>query len=190
MVDKRPEVYVSTDVETDGPIPGEYSLLSFGSVAFNLDKSIISTFSANVETLPGARQDAETMKWWATQGNAWEVCRKDTKPPQVAMKEYSDWFKTLPGKPVFVAYPASFDFSFIYWYLMKYVGVSPFDYLGLDIKSYAMAVLKKPFYHVTKTNMPKEWFDSNNKSHVALEDAIEEAMLFCNIVRFNNTQKG
>jgi len=181
----RNEVYVSTDVETDGPIPGEYSLLSFGSAAFTLDKKIISTFSANLEKLPGAGEDPDTMEWWKSQGAAWEHCRRDLQSPQKAMTEYLEWFKSLPGRPVFVAYPASFDFTFIYWYLIKFAGKSPFEYMALDIKSYAMAVLKKPFYYVTKSQMPSEWFDSSRKSHVALEDAIEQGQLFCNMVAAN-----
>jgi hypothetical protein len=31
------EIYVSTDVETDGPIPGVYSMLSFASAAYRAD---------------------------------------------------------------------------------------------------------------------------------------------------------
>jgi len=31
------EIYISTDVETDGPIPGPNSMLSFGSAAFEVD---------------------------------------------------------------------------------------------------------------------------------------------------------
>ena len=49
-----PEIYVSTDVEADGPIPGPHSMLSFGSAAFRQDKTLVSTFSANLELLPGA----------------------------------------------------------------------------------------------------------------------------------------
>ncbi len=48
------EIYVSTDVETDGPIPGPHSMLSIGSAAFLADKSLVGTFTANLETLPGA----------------------------------------------------------------------------------------------------------------------------------------
>jgi hypothetical protein len=48
------EVYVSTDVETDGPIPGPHSMLSFASAAYRSDKMLVGTFSANLETLPGA----------------------------------------------------------------------------------------------------------------------------------------
>ena len=53
-----PEIYISTDVESDGPIPGPNSMLSFGSAAYTADKQLVSTFSANLHTLPGAQADA------------------------------------------------------------------------------------------------------------------------------------
>ena len=34
----KPEIYISTDVETDGPIPGPHSMLSIGSAAYLADK--------------------------------------------------------------------------------------------------------------------------------------------------------
>lgn len=34
----KPEIYVSTDIEADGPIPGQNSMLSFGSAAYTDDK--------------------------------------------------------------------------------------------------------------------------------------------------------
>lgn len=48
------ESYVSTDVETDGPIPGPHSMLSLWSAAYLPEKTLVSTFSANLELLPGA----------------------------------------------------------------------------------------------------------------------------------------
>ena len=42
------EIYVSTDVETDGPIPGVYSMLSIGSAAYLPDKTLHGGFSANL----------------------------------------------------------------------------------------------------------------------------------------------
>lgn len=42
------EIYVSTDVETDGPIPGPHSMLSFGSAACLADKTLVSTFTVNL----------------------------------------------------------------------------------------------------------------------------------------------
>ena len=51
------EIYVSTDVEADGPIPGPHSMLSFASAAFRADKSLVGTFTRNLELLPGAAPD-------------------------------------------------------------------------------------------------------------------------------------
>jgi hypothetical protein len=176
------ETYVSTDVETDGPIPGPHSMLSFGSAAFTADKQLISTFEANLELLPGAAGHPDTMAWWATQPEAWAAHRESSRDPSEAMTAYVEWLKTLPGKPVFVGYPAGFDFLFVYWYLIRFVGESPFSFSALDIKSYAMAVLKTPFRGTVKRNMPKRWFSQRPHTHKALDDAIEQGELFCNIL--------
>jgi len=181
-MDTTKEIYVSTDVETDGPIPGVYSMLSLGSAAFLPDKTIIGTFSANFATLPGAITDPSTMEWWKGQPQAWQECHKDLRQPPEAMADYVKWLKALPGAPVFVAYPATFDFSFVYWYLRKFAGESPFSFSALDIKTLAYAMLELNFSDVCKTNMPKSWFDSTNKSHVALDDAIEQGLMFCNML--------
>ncbi len=107
------------------------------------------------------------------------------------MRSYVAWIKTLKGKPVFVAYPAGFDFLFVYWYLMLFAGESPFSHSALDMKSYAMAVLKTENYREsTKRNMPKQWFDAFPHTHVALDDAIEQGALFCNMLGFNNEKSG
>ncbi len=62
---------------------------------------------------------------------------------------------------------------FVYWYLMRFVGESPFSHSALDVKSFAMAVLKTDYRESTKKNMPKHWFDKLPHSHMALDDAIE-----------------
>lgn len=182
------EIYVSTDVESDGPIPGRNSMLSFGSAAFSystLDgcSSLESTFSANLRELPGAAADPATMRWWDTQPKAWDACRKDIQDPEAAMVTYMHWLDSLPGKPVFVGYPAGYDFLFIYWYLIRFAGRSPFSFSALDIKTYAMAVLGTDYRQTTKANMPKVWFSNKPHNHVALDDAIEQGELFINILR-------
>ena len=176
------EIYVSTDVETDGPIPGPHSMLSFGSAAYTEHKSLVGTFTANLETLPGAEGHPRTMAWWETQNLAWEACRRDPQPPEKAMREYATWLKSLPGRPVFVGYPAAFDFMFVHWYLMRFAGESPFSHSALDIKTFAMAMMKTDFGDTTKRNMPKRWFDKLPHTHQALDDAIEQGALFCNML--------
>ncbi len=180
------EIYVSTDVETDGPIPGPHSMLSFASAAYLADKTLIGTFQANLETLPDANGDAKTMAWWETQPEAWKICRENLQAPQVAMNNYVAWLKNLPGRPVFVAYPAGFDFLFVYWYLIKFAGESPFSHSALDIKTYAMAMLRTDYRDSTKRRMPRSWFDDLPHTHRALDDAIEQGALFCNMLNANS----
>lgn len=176
---------MSTDVETDGPIPGPHSMLSFASAAYTPGGELVGTFSANLAELPGARGAPQTMAWWATQPQAWIACRADQRDPAQAMGEYTAWLSALPGKPVFVGYPAAFDFMFVYWYLIRFTSFSPFSHSALDIKSYAMAVLGTGYRATSKRTMPREWFADLPHSHVALDDAIEQGALFCAMLAAN-----
>lgn len=184
------ETYVSTDIEADGPIPGPYSMLSLGSAAYSADKQLLGTFSVNLETLPEATAHPKTTAWWAENREAWAACRKDPEAPATAMRRYVAWLKTLPGRTVFVGYPASFDFLFVYWYLIRFTGETPFAQSALDIRSYAMAMLRKPYCESNKKHMPAHWFDPMAHTHVALDDAIEQGALFCNMLRENTRAAG
>lgn len=178
------EIYVSTDVETDGPIPGPHSMLSLGSAAFLADKQLVSSYSANLEPLPEATPHPETLAWWRTQPEAWEACRHNPRQPAVVMNEYSAWLEGLPGRPVFVGYPVTFDFMFVYWYLIQFTGRSPFSFSGIDIKSYAMALLGSEFRHAAKHHMPRRWFgNQEQRPHEALYDALDQGRLFCNMLQ-------
>jgi hypothetical protein len=177
------EIYVSTDIEADGPIPGPHSMLSFGSAAFTAEKTLVGKFTCNLETLPDAQPDPRTAEWWRSQPEAWAACRCNLRPPREAMSDYLQWLKGLPGKPVFVAYPAAYDFMFVYWYLIRFTGESPFSHSALDIKTFAMALLGQGYRESTKKNMPRRWFDDLPHTHVALDDAIGQGTLFCNMLR-------
>lgn len=183
------EIYVSTDVETDGPVAGKHSMLSLGSAAYTAGKQLISTFSANLETVPGLCVDQATAAWWATQPAAWAACRANPEAPAAAMQRYLAWLKALPGQPVFVAYPAAFDFPFVYWYLTQYAGENPFGYSVIDIKTYAMAMLGRPYRACGRQAMPAAWFDPLEHTHVALDDALEQGSLFCNMLAANRAAR-
>jgi hypothetical protein len=177
-----PEIYVSTDIEADGPIPGPHSMLSLASAAYLADKTLVGTFARNLSTLPGAAPHPKTEAWWKTQPVAWEACRQNLEPPERAMREYVDWLRGLPGKAVFVGYPAAYDFMFVYWYLMKFVGESPFSHSALDIKTFAMCELGIGFRESVKSRMPRDWFDPIPHTHIALDDALGQGALFCNML--------
>lgn len=182
------ELYVSVDVETDGPIPGPNSMLSIGAAAFRPDsEKPISRFSANLLTLDGAAADPETAVWWATQPRAWEAARRGAKDPAAVMQNFVAWVDHLEGRPVFVGYPAGFDFLFVYWYIRRFGLKSPFSFSAIDIKTYAMAVLKKPYRESVKKNMPARWFSEAPHTHVAVDDAIEQGVLFIRMLRENTS---
>ncbi|MTW09924.1 exonuclease [Pseudoduganella eburnea] len=184
MSDKpRVEIYVSTDVEVDGPIPGPHSMLSFASAAYLADKTLLGTFAANLDFLPGASGHPDTLAWWKDHPDAWQAARRNPQPPQAAMQDYVAWLEALPGLPVFVGYPAAFDFMFVYWYLMRFAGRSPFSFSALDMKTMAMTMLRKDYRRSTKSAMPKRWFDDLPHTHVAVDDALEQGALFCNMLK-------
>ena len=182
MLEQLNETYVSTDVEADGPIPGPHSMLSLGSAAYLADKTLLSTFTVNLETLPDAAGDPTTMGWWLEHPEAWAACRKDPEDPQTAMQRYCDWLACLPGTPVFVGYPAAYDFMFVQWYLHRFTGQQPFARSALDIKTLAMAVMKRPYTETDKASMPEAWFEMLPHKHEALDDALEQGTLFCNLL--------
>src|SRR5512140_150341 len=185
MSQSNQEVYVSSDIEADGPIPGPNSMLSFASAAYLADKTLLGTFSANLELLPGAQGDPRVMAWWGERPQAFAASRSNLRQPQEAMQAYHDWLVALPGRPVFVAYPATYDFMFIYWYLMRFVGESPFAHRGLDLRTYAMAMLKRGFYESGKRHFPRHWFDELPHTHTAIEDALEQGAIFINMLQEN-----
>ena len=179
----KPETFISTDIEADGPIPGPHSMLSFASAAFDGGYKMIGTFERNLTTLNGAAPHPRTQAWWESNPEAWKACRENPVDPVLAMPDYVAWLKSLPGKVVFVGYPVAYDFMFVYWYLMKFAGESPFSHSALDMKTLAMVLLKKPYRDSTKRNMPKRWFKGARHTHVALDDAIEQGELFCQMLR-------
>jgi DNA polymerase III alpha subunit (gram-positive type) len=178
----KPEIYVSVDVETDGPIPGPYSMLSIGCAAYLADKTLVSTFSANLDTLPGASGHPKTMAWWETQKTAWEACRRNCVPPEQAMQDCVAWLKTLPGMPVFVALPVAFDFMFVQWYLIRFARAAPFGHSGIDLRTLGMALENSNWQHTAKERMPSRWNDPLPHTHVALDDALEQGAMFCNML--------
>ncbi|MFK7738777.1 MAG: exonuclease [Planctomycetota bacterium] len=179
------EIYVSTDVEADGPIPGPHSMLSFASVAMLPDKTVIAEFEANLQPLPGATEHPRTMLWWAGFPDALRQARQDPEDPAEVMPRYAKWLRSLPKRVVFVGQPVAFDFMWIYWYLNRFGGDVPFGHSALDVKTYAMAMLKRPYRDCVKEALPTDWSDALPHTHVAIDDAREQGAMFCNMLRAN-----
>jgi hypothetical protein len=187
------EIYFSVDVEADGPIPGPYSMLSYGCAAYLATGTLVSTFTENLRTLEGATEDPDTMAWWRQpeQAAAWEACRLNQQDPGASMGRFVEWVTTTAtqhgGRPVCVAYPAGFDFTYLYWYIRRFGHESPFSFSAIDIKTYAMAVLGTDYRDTNKGSMPKSWIPRKRHTHIAIDDAIEQGALLINILKARKT---
>ena len=84
-------VYISCDIETDGPVPNPYSMLQLGAASFNENGELLSTFSSNLKELPGGKQCKKTMEWWKSQNGLYEKTREDTIEPKEAMELFHLW---------------------------------------------------------------------------------------------------
>jgi len=138
-------MYIATDVECDGIIPGDYSMLSIGSVAFNPEQGIVDTFAANISPLPGAGQHPRTMKFWSNHPEQWEALKADQLPPVEFCERYLEWLDCLNEYHlVFVSDYVGFDLQFVRWYLVHFCDRDPFWVSQLDLMSYASAITGKP----------------------------------------------
>lgn len=121
-----PDIYVTTHIHTDGPIPGPHSLLTLTSAAHLRDGGPILEFTTNVRELPGATLHPVALQLWRRRAEDWLSTRRASRPPAIAMTAYARWIEALPGRPVFVADTADPDYVFLYWYLQRFTGLWPF----------------------------------------------------------------
>lgn len=179
-------IYLSLDVESDGPAPLVHSMLSLGAVALDPTKgkgkaAIVSQWEANFEQLPTASTDPSTMDWWRTQPEAWHACRQNMQDPATAMRSFERFVKSLPGKVIPVGFPAGYDFTFVYVYCVKFLGMSPFGFAAFDFKTAAAVMLGVPYYESRKRNFPKHWFAQDlPHTHKAIDDALEQGVMLTN----------
>lgn len=173
------EVLFSIDIESDGPIPIRNSMLSFGCVAFAETGEVLGEFERNLNPLPQAVQDPSTMGFWAANQEAWNYCTSNTVDPCAAMTDFVKWVKSIPGQSVAVCMPSGFDFTFMYMYMMWFVGESPFSFSSSDTKTYVSAMRKQTYRRSGKSSWPARWSDPClPHTHKAIDDALEQGLSF------------
>lgn len=188
------DVYFSVDVETDGPIPGPYSLLAFGIVvagAFDgttfLRPTERQTFYRELRPISNEFQ-AEALRISGLDRSRLVLSGAD---PAVAMREAADWIEEVAGggDPILVAYPLSFDWMWIYWYFMNFLEASPFGHSrGFDIKTAYAAKARVPFGRAGRSQLPSELRSTLPHTHDALDDAAEQAEIFARIFEWDGDQ--
>lgn len=183
------DIYISVDIESDGPCPGLHSMLSLGCAAFTIERELLSSFECNFEEIPEATQNPNTMsEFWSVFPEMYAATRTNLVSPEEGMDKLQCWLNGLKshGRLTFVAYPSRFDMRWVDYYALRFLNVNE-NLLGLgaiDVKTAASVVLKKPFRDTHKKTMPKHWFTSDRKhTHLAIDDAIEQGEMAINILR-------
>jgi DNA polymerase III epsilon subunit-like protein len=174
-------VYISVDIEANGPCPTKHSILSIGAVALQEPFEVLGDFYVNLETGIGRNSDPETMLWWQKHPEAYEYTQQNRATPVEGLAQFASWLESYP-KRVFVAYPTGYDFSYLYTYFHSYLGHCPFGYQALDMQSFAAGLLRLPYLEAGKRAWPDEWWANPKYAHRADADALEQGFAFLHML--------
>lgn len=174
MPPTQPQFFISVDVETAGPNPGNFALLSLG--ACTLDEppqTFYVEFQPDRQGMTAEAQAVHSLSMQALQEGGVE--------PGTAMQRFEGWIKqvTPAGKlPVCVAFNAPFDWMFIADYFQRYLGRNPFGHTALDIKALYMGLYQTAWEKTTYKDVCQTLQLDQPLAHNALQDSLDQANLF------------
>lgn len=169
----KPERYFSVDIESAGPMPGRYSMLSLGAcvvgkpdISFYVELQPISN-----EYVPDALR---------VSGFNLDRLQREGRSPAEAMPAFRRWVEDASEghRAVFVGFNACYDWQFVNWYFETFAGGNPFGFGGIDIKSYFMGLRGTLWSETTSSQLPREFQPDTPQTHNALEDARAQASIF------------
>lgn len=175
------EAFVSVDIETSGPVPGIYSLLSIGACFVSEPSK-----SIYLELCPDSpKHDPEAV---AVTGLDLKKLKNTGLSPREAMLTLKNWLEQeCPAEHslVFVGLNASFDWSFINYHFHKAIGFNPFGFTAIDIKSYYMGANACRWKETKSSHMAVRFNPQRTPNHNALDDALFQAELFALMLAAN-----
>lgn len=150
------------DIESDGPIPGDYSMICFGAVI--VEPSLERTFYGKLCPI----SDSFIPEALAVSGFSREETEAFDKPADV-MARFAEWIKdNSNGRPFFISDNNGFDWQFINWYFHHFTGNNPFGHSSANLGSLYKGMVKdtfRNFKHLRKTK----------HTHHPVDDAIGNA---------------
>lgn len=139
---------ISVDIEADGPIPSDYSMICFGAVI--VDEGLDKTFYGELKPI----SDIWVPDALKVSGFTREQTLAFNDPKQV-MQDFKTWIETnSKGRPMFYSDNNGFDWQFINWYFIHYLGSNPFGHSSSNINSLYKGMQKdvrQNFKHLRKT---------------------------------------
>lgn len=191
------DVYFSVDVETDGPIPGPYSMLSFAlvpagrfdGVRFSPPESHDERFYVELKPISEEFEDAAL----AVNGLDRERLLREGVEPVDAMRRAAEWIRArcAGGEPILVAYPLGFDWSWLHWYFVRYVGTSPFRHSrAFDLKTAVSVTEGIPISRAGRSRLPAALTAEQAHTHHAGDDAVAQAQIFAKLMTAVDRKRG
>lgn len=168
------DFYISVDIETAGPNPAQFSLLTIGACTIDEPRA---TFYEELQPV----NDKMTPESYAIHRLDLKRLAERGRSPQEVMSLFEDWIKAETpetSRPVFVAFNAPFDWMFVSDYFHRYLGRNPFGHTALDIKAFYMALSGVSWTETGMKNVSSRYLDSREITHHALRDAIDQAEIF------------
>ena len=193
MNNGQADCYFSADIEADGPIPGPYSMLSFALVhagrfdGVSFQRGTYET-SFYAELRPISPQfDTKALEVSGLDRNR---LMREGRLPAEAMTEAARWVHRVAGndRPVLVAYPLCFDWSWLYWYFVRFSAHgSPFrQSSAFDIKTAYAVKASQPIARSGKHQIDPALRSGRPHTHHALDDALEQADIFANVLSWRD----
>lgn len=136
------------DIEADGPIPGDYSMVSFGAIV--VEAELNRTFYGRLKPI--------SEQWLPEALQVSGHSREETlsfQEPAAVMEAFAGWLATnSTGRPIFISDNNGFDWQFINWYFHHFFGKNPFGHSSMNLGSLYKGMIKntsKNFKHLRKT---------------------------------------
>ena len=139
--------FISVDVESDGPIPGKYSMISFGAVV--VEPELNRTFYGKLKPI----SDEWIPEALAVSGHTRDEVLK-FESPGLVMTNFAEWLSEISRPLMFVADNNGYDFAFINWYFHTFLGRNPFGYSSTNLGSLYkghIGNMRRNFRHLRKT---------------------------------------
>ncbi len=140
--------YVMVDVEADGPIPGDFSMICFGAVIVR--EPLEATFYGRLRPI----SDRWIPDALAVSGFSRENTLGFDDPAEV-MAGFAQWVgANAEGRPFFISDNNGFDWQFTNWYLWHFTGGNPFGHSSTNLGSLYKGFVKdtfQTFKHLRKT---------------------------------------
>jgi len=140
--------YVMVDVEADGPIPGDYSMVCLGAIV--VEPALNRTFYGQLRPISD-QWDSDALKV----SGFTRAATMGFDDPKVVMDRFAHWLHdNCRDRKVFISDNNGFDWGFVNWYFHHFTGKNPFGFSSQNLGSLYKGLVKdtfKTFKHLRRT---------------------------------------